>query len=315
MRSKKISKIDPKKFESYIPSKKLSWNHIMKYDENIENNNKFIINGLRLIYVKDIISLLEKQIGKKNCKVYKTGSSNLTSDIDVQIVFNISLNHNRKFYKDSIKHLVNIIKQAQSDWGKNFTSYLDVNFYPLGIFNFSDNIIDSPLVVNHSNTNDYDTCFIPYLKDEKLKKEFLLEDCKRCFNKPILMNNKKLFDFYKNLYNNSVECYYSILKNIKNKNTDYKYHNELMLCITKFNNKGPEMYYSIGAIIMVVWYMQLKYNLPKHVLKVLSISSYFENKNHYERTKNLKYKKRMDESYKHIDKKLYKYIKNKIIKS
>ena len=85
-----------------------------------------------------------------------------------------------------------------------------------------------------------------------------------------------------------------------------------MLCITRFNEQGPEMYYSIGAIIIVVWYMQMKYDLPEEVVKVLSISSYFENKNHYERTKKLKYKTRMTESYKLMDKKLYKFVKNKL---
>ena len=102
------------------------------------------------------------------------------------------------------------------------------------------------------------------------------------------------------------------MKNLKKKKINYKYHNDLLLCITKFNNQGPEMYYSIGAIIIVVWYMQLKYDLPEEVKKVLSISSYFENKNHYKRTKKLKYKKRMNESYKLMDKKLYRYVKNKI---
>ena len=151
--SKKISNIDPKQFKSHLPSKKLSWNHIMKYGKDVSNNNKFIINGLRLVYVKDMMKLLEKRIGAKNCKVYKTGSSKLSSDIDIQVVFNISVNNSEKFYKNSIKHVMNIIKEAQNDWGKNFSFHLDVNFYPLGIFNFSNIEIESSLIVNHVSTN------------------------------------------------------------------------------------------------------------------------------------------------------------------
>ena len=68
--------------------KRDDWAKIMK-NNNIPQELKHFINGVRYLYVNYMMNEINK-IHNKCLRIYPVGSSNLTSDKDIQITFNLN---------------------------------------------------------------------------------------------------------------------------------------------------------------------------------------------------------------------------------
>lgn len=289
------------KIKKYLPPKR-NWNDIMK-DDSIDIEKKILLNGLRYIFVSEMIIDIKKNI-KKKIKIYPTGSKKISSDIDIQIALDLSLKINKEFFDNLIDIIIKNIKYADNIWGE-FPNRLDVNFYPSCLFNFfSESSKDyNGLIVSKGNC-----CWVPILDNKDLAYEFLVCDIKR-INKNYKHN---LNEFYKLYKENISKAVYKLYSNYKKCYIEAKQHNELILELTKYNEIGPEMYYSVGSIIFVVWFLQLGNHLPKKLIKYLSIPSYLENKILFQKTKKQKYFERMNNSKKYMNTEMIKLLKLKI---
>lgn len=282
----------------YLPPKR-KWLDVMK-DDSIDIDKKILLNGLRYVYVSDMIEGIRKNVKIKKFKIYPTGSKNLSSDIDIQIVMNLTSKIDKHLLEKIVDNVVESIKKADSIWGE-FPNRLDVNFYPSGLFNFVTNkhkTYPGLMMSKHDNN----CCWIPILDDPELIRDFVSKDLS-------LVNKNyrpRLASFYKNYKQNITDYWMRLYHNYQEDVLIPSQHNKMILKLVKHNEIGPEMYFSVGSIIFVVWYIQMKNDIPPYVKKYLSISSYVENNNLYQRTGKEKYKIRRDLSKKYMDKKLAK---------
>jgi len=290
IRFKKIEEI-----KTYLPPKK-KWVNIMK-DDSIDIEKKILLNGLRYVYVSNMIEDIRKDTSKRKLKIIPTGSKNLSSDIDIQITLNFSSNVKVVFFKYVIDMIIKHIKIADKIWGE-FPTRLDVNFYPFGLFNFVNSKISYDGLSVSKNGNN--CCWIPVLDNQDLTYQFLKRDIKR-INKKYKPNLQNFYNFYKE---NITESFFALYNNFKNNIIDPEEHNNLILDLTKHNEIGPEMYFSVGSIIFVVWYIQMGNELPPTLKKYLSIPSYLENNRLYKETGKEKYKIRSEISKENMDKKM-----------
>ena len=66
------------------------------------------------------------------------------------------------------------------------------------------------------------------------------------------------------------------------------------------NHIGPEMYFTYSSILFVVWFLQLKHNVHKSLLKKIAPIVKKEQQILYKITKKMKYKERAREADKYI---------------
>ena len=63
---------------------------------------------------------------------------------------------------------------------------------------------------------------------------------------------------------------------------------------------GPEMHFTYSSILFVVWFLQLKHNVPKSLIKKIAPIVKKEQQILYKITKKKKYKERMQSADKYI---------------
>jgi predicted nucleic-acid-binding protein len=253
-------------------------------------------------------------------KTMPTGSNNLSSDIDMQVMLNINccINHNinKQDLQVLIKKTNDILTNGIKMWSlsnHSISDALDINIYPPTIINYFEKCDSKPISKINDSIKKYlymspdekTCCLHPILTTDKLIKSFL----------------KKEVRLIKNKYDNNTPKYYkkyekkiapSLLKLFNNTMEDKKI-NTLLNIIVKYNNIGPEMYFSLSTIIYVVWVLQMKMKMvttqEKKDISIYAIISYFENKHHFDTSKKQKYKDRADLSLKDANKKYFKYAK------
>jgi len=289
--------------KKYLPPKG-KWTSIMK-DDSIAIDKKILLNGLRYVYVSNMITEIKEDTSVRKLKIIPTGSKNLSSDIDIQVLLNLSMPVKQGFFSHVIDMITKHVKIADDIWGE-FPNRLDVNYYPFGLFNFvSGRSRDHPrfdgLLISPTTKM---CCWVPVLKNKDLAYDFLKVDTGRV-NKKYKPNLKKFYELHKG---NVQTSFFQLYNDYKNETLEIVEHNKHILNLTKYNEIGPEMYFSVGSIIFVVWYIQLGNKMNSDLIKYLSIPSYLENKILYERTGKDKYKYRMDISKKCTDKKMMKRL-------
>lgn len=280
----------------YLPPKR-KWLDVMK-DESIDIEKKILLNGLRYVFVSEMIEDIRKSIKNRNFKIYPTGSKNLASDIDIQIVMNLTSKIDKKLLETIVDKVIVSIKKADKIWGE-FPNRLDVNFYPSGLFNFitNKNKTYSGLLISEKNNN---CCWVPILDKQDLIRDFVSKDLS-LINKNYKPRLVSFYKYYKkNITDYWMKLYYNFNENILIPSE----HNDMILKLVKHNEIGPEMYFSVGSIIFVVWYIQLGNDIPKNIKRYLSITSFVENDYLYQKTGKDKYRQRRDISKKYMDKKL-----------
>ena len=271
--------------------KREEWAKIMKND-NIPKELKYFINGVRYLYVNYMIG----EINKISCKclhIYPVGLTNLTSDKDIQITFNLNCKENNNFFQKIIDKTSFVIKNGFKVWKTtNLLNLIDTNFYPPSLLNFVTK-------VNKSYNNKYIktlkdkekiiTIFIPQFKSDESIKQF-----KKCEIIHLEKQKKENINkFYKNYKNETGICFKKMIDCYQNKLklSDIEF-NDLICCLVKYNNIGPEMYFTVSSIIIVVWHLQMKGKLSKNELQIMAPIAYKENKSMYLKTKKEKYKER-----------------------
>lgn len=304
--------VKPDQFKCFLPKKNISWYKAI-HDKNISQNKKFLLNGLRYVYVSQMMNSLEKKIGTCCSTVYPTGSSNLGSDIDIQVVFDISRDNSLEFYTRAVDLIQEEIAIAEDEWGGDLNRKLDVNFYPGSLFHFMSKRIQCNnnflVETNSTDKKKVKICFIPRYETPELREQFIFHDCKAISKKITPTTQKSLNTFYNNYKTLTAKCLYKLIKNCKTPSLTPVQHNQLILCLNKLANIGPEMYLSVGSVIFVVWHMQMKNKLPSKLASLLSISAYMENHQLYKQTGKQKYKIRSDVASKVMDQVLYLKIK------
>ena len=287
---------------------KCEWRDIMD-DNRIPIEIRRYLNGNRYLFVEKILNNISN-INKKNLITYPTGTLNLNSDKDIQILLNIDNNININLLNVVIRKILIIIKKNYNIYNcKKIYKLLDTNFYPPTLFNFINNNslgnkyikISNKGILN--NNNKYKLCiFVPQLSNDIIIKKFIDMEQKN-LNKT--KKSKNIEIYYDKYINNISKFMINLIYCYKGKLilTDEEFNNNLF-SIIKYNNIGPDMYYTISTIIFVVWHMQLNNKLSQQQMRIFGTISYLENKKLYEKTKKEKYKDRYLYAKKLYDKSL-----------
>ena len=281
---------------------------------------KYFLNGVRYLYSSYITQKLENTINSKMdaIKVIPTGSNNVGSDIDTQIMINVENFTKLTTLKrrSIIKNIISILKDGQKLWGvKSIANSLDINLYPATILNYtSKNQKQSKLL--YINVKNNFTCFRPQLSTLELSDDFIRNDYINT-RKISKANMLKYYDVYQRYVAHTL---YKLTKicndNIKMPQEDI---NKYIFELVKYNYLADEVYLSVSSIIMVVWHQQMKNVIRnKKELSVLSVCSFVENYDMFMKTKKEKYSNRYlyalsniqtDEYIKPLDKKYIKIIR------
>ena len=160
------------------------WLKCMK-DENIELPNKYLLNGVRFVYSSYVAGTLSNKINgtaepERFIKVIPTGSHNVSSDIDTQIMVNLCnfKNVHNVTQLDIIDTIVATLEEGNAMWGvKSLAVALDINLYPATLLNYISDCRESycpkKLFINEM-TNA--VCFKPFLDTPGLMRDFINRD-------------------------------------------------------------------------------------------------------------------------------------------
>lgn len=286
---------------------KCKWSDIMD-DNRLPIELRRYFNGNRYFFVEHVMNDITN-INKKCLITYPTGSYNLNSDKDIQILLNIDNCNNNKLLNHIIKEILKIINHNYNIFNcKKIYKLLDTNFYPPTIFNFINNtssgnkyIRISNKKINHDNKR-YKVCiFMPQLSNELLINKFVDIELKN-LNRGKKENLKKYYDKYIVYIS---QCIIKLIDCYKGKlmlsDEEFNYN---LLCSSKYNNIGPDMYYTISSVIFIVWHMQMNNKLSKKQMRTFGTIAYLENKKIFEETNKKKYKDRYIYAKKFLDKSL-----------
>lgn len=268
------------------------WNKCMK-DENVPIQKKYLLNGIRYIYSSYITEKLESRINKSRekriIKVIPTGSNNVSSDIDTQIMVNIcEFSKLNKSQQNAItRAIVSILNEGASLWNvKSIANSLDINLYPATLLNYvlhKKKCYKYLMYFGKNNT----TCIKPRLKDKIARYNFVKQDYRNTQRKP-KSNMMKYYSLYENFIGPT-------LHNLLNEGhtlSDGEL-NDKILNLVKYNIYADEVYLSVSAIIFVVWHLQMGNTInDKDELSALSVCAFVENYDLFQKTKKSKYEQR-----------------------
>jgi len=168
-----------KKVNIYLDTykvKKCSWYEIM-INENIPQDIKNYINGSRYVYVEEIINKIMNNENK--LLIHLTGNNKITSDKDIQIMFNIN-NYENNIFKLIINNCIRILKEGNKIWKTNKIDYLlDINLYPPTIINFITGKIKNKKYIlqsTHKINDKYICIIIPQLYDKLTIERFYINE-------------------------------------------------------------------------------------------------------------------------------------------
>lgn len=288
----------------------LSAEKIYKLREKHLANNIFKINNIFFSKVKNL--------KPTSIKILPTGSTNMWSDKDVQILLNLYDNFTLNNLKTLTKIITDTRKKNQEYFfvkhNRLYDTYYDINFYMPGLFNF--------ICLPKSDAKTIDKYRqYAYTSDTIIKKnhleiqlvfkpdfsqypeEFLYTDILRSMKK----YNMKLDRCYDIYIDKPATAIISIINNIHS-NTPFLI-NKYLSDIVSINSVCAEMYFSICTTIYVVWYMQINKSETKceQLLKdlhYLAIPTVVENHIHFTETKKKKYLERKKHALKHANKHL-----------
>jgi hypothetical protein len=248
---------------------------------------------LRLTYIQNTINHFHNI--RKNCILsYPTGSTNLTSDQDIQITLNINGCNTTRILHKIIEKIHTIINKGNQIWCNDIETFLDAHFYPPSLINFIplSEKTNGYKYVRTSTNNKLQTkvcLFLPQLSTETLIHNFYQNENKML--KKQKQNNSKLF--YKNYKDKIANCLHDVISCYqKKKQLSDQVFNDKLHCLVEYNAIGPDMYLTISSVIIVVWNMQMKNTLSPNLLQIFAPIAYQENKLIYQKTKNPKYKHR-----------------------
>jgi hypothetical protein len=304
--------------------------HLGESEYTISAEKIYKFRELFLNRVIESIRILIKSslnVKKNSIDIFPTGSSNNTSDKDVQI----ELNFSNKYTLGDLRKITNIIikirKYNQKYFFKKhkkvFDTYYDINFYMPGLLHFIDMPVSKHNLIDKINKYSYMNKVL-HIKS-KLHFDFILRPdftenpeqilLKDSFN--IMKNyNMKLNSCYTNYKNKPASALHTIINNI-HKDKEFNI-NDYIFDIVSINNICAEMYMSICCIIYVVWYMQMNKNVAsdelKRDLKYIAIPTVIENHLLFLETKKEKYNLRKQSALKHADKDMLIRILKQIAK-
>lgn len=282
-----------------------SWEQIKKnYQSNTAVNEKYmqdIINQRN-----ELVKLIQKDFCGK-CNFNISGSTSLTSDIDITVLNTTETKSNHLFAFKEIKNMVQTMKCLFDN--KESLLTLDINFYGHSFF-FSDNL--AGLCKQYKRENEF---YLPL--DEKMEKKyrfcegFALLKIKKYYeeNKNLKKKWKLNFDVCKNLVDNfqkkfslsndsnNLYEYVNHDKDISEKNEKYldqleyidklshndrKIPKEILkyMLITEISHASlysDESYFSYGAFMHIVYGDQMKREISKILPRMIYIQSMLDN--------------------------------------
>ena len=285
------------------------WSKTMK-NENIPIELRNLLNGIRYIYSNEVNNKIENCCFKSHLiNVYPTGSNKLSSDIDTQIAINITKNLDIKNLRNVVDYIIKMLNDSRKLWNiKSVEKTLDINYYPPTLFNMTDvDILKSHYISSQKDKKIkkmYHTVWFPQLEHNKLYKKFYDTEMERLENYEKKYNYTNTANYYEKYSDKKVECLFKLINNIKKyKKGNYEHDEEIndsILCLVEHNHIGPEMHFTYSSILFVVWFLQLKHNVPKPLLKKIAPIVKKEQQILYKITKKQKYKDRMQSIDKYI---------------
>ena len=285
------------------------WSKIMK-NEKIPIQLRNLLNGIRFIYSNEVNQKIENCCIKSHLiNVYPTGSNKLNSDIDTQIGININKNVDIKNLRNVIDYIIKILNDSRKLWNiESVEKTLDINYYPPTLFNMSDvDILGSHYISSQKDKKLkklFHTAWLPQLKNKKLYKKFYDTEMERLENYEKKYNYTNTSKYYEKYSDKKIECLFKLINNIKKyEKGNYEHDEEIndsILCLTEFAHIGPEMHFTYSSILFVVWFLQLKHNVPKSLIKKIAPIVKKEQQILYKITKKKKYKERMQSADKYI---------------
>ena len=280
------------------------WHECMN-DPTVEIQKKYLLNGIRYMYSSYIAQKLESLANKNNgedipsfLKVVPTGSTNVTSDIDTQIMVNIyAFSRSSEVKRSSIlQNIVRILSDGKQLWHvDSIAESLDINLYPAALINYEEvkpdvsPIIRSWLYYGKGKDNTM-VCFRPQLQNITLREEFIRNDHQNTKKRSVADMNT-YYTYY---------CQYTSAALLK---LTHEYElpgsakeiNDLIFELVHFNQYADEVYFAVSTIIIVVWHMQLGNPIrSRREMSALCVNAFVENYNMFRATKKDKYKQRYE---------------------
>ena len=275
------------------------WGECMA-DDSVPIQKKFLLNGIRFLYSSYITQQLEtimNQNGQNDViKVIPTGSTNVGSDIDTQIMVNISTFSAITAVKRQaiIKNIIKILREGAAMWHvESIAESLDINLYPASILNYTTETAPPiPWVYHNRKTNM--VCFKPQLGSDTLRREFIRMDYLNTRKHP----TPNMLHYYEVYSQNITPVLFEL---VSPESKEAARINELIFKLVEFNEFADEVYFSVSAIIIVVWHMQMGNKIrSKKDMSTLCVCAFVENYNMFKASKKNKYKERYEYALKHI---------------
>ena len=281
------------------------WNVCMK-NQDVPAESKYLFNGVRYLYSSYITNQLHTEINGhdkpyKYIRVIPTGSHNVGSDIDTQIMMNICKlreldTRPKNVVIDKIR---TVLDEGKQIWDikeeSSLATVLDINLYPATLLNYVTTIGCYCPNKLYLNRKTLEVCFRPRLHTDKLVNNFVKSDYKNTQKEA----TPNMLAFYER-YRKCVVKHLYALSNQCTKDDAASDCNKDILGLVKYNHLADEVYLSVSAIIVVVWHQQMGNALPKHDLSVLCLNSFVENYDMFEKTKKEKYRQRYQYALDHI---------------
>ena len=283
-----------------------NWHSCMD-DPDIAIQEKFLINGTRHIYTSFICDSIARSCNKRQelVLIFPTGSNNVSSDIDVQVCFNLCADTSQKQLRSVISIIEKTLNSGQIMWGIRdaLSTLLDINFYPGTLINFTSDFACLSNGCVYKGVDGRTVCFRPKLNTKAQIQDFVYRDFGWNRNHPDYedlgdVDMSKYYSIYKShIIPNIVELWSACGGDITNKNNVKRLigsaFNDLLFEIVRFNKLADEVYLSISSIILVVWHMQMGNKLPIPHLSILAVNAFIEQYEMYKNSEKEKYHKRM----------------------
>jgi hypothetical protein len=290
--------------EDFLQPEVDDWHQSTNAD--VDMGMKFLLNGARFVYSRFMQEQLEAtDEATTYVRVVPTGSTKLTSDIDMQVMLNLCLPKPLTELERLVENICQVLRQGAQMWHVNdLAQTIDINIYPPTLINFVQG--ECQLPVERVYKNHGQTCFRPQLDTLALRKDFVIRDTKHLFQGV----ETKTWQYYREYKEHVAKKLIATIEQLsqpQDRVNGFSWNSRLFQLV-EYNVHAPEVYLSISSIIFVVGYMQMGLEISDDDLKALGVVAYLENKIMFRRTNKDKYKVRYMAAYDKLDQDLLKWV-------